>query len=342
MLGVHSEAVKLWIVLVGSLVAAACSSADPVLGVRLIATGFSSNPESAVAGRIAVSEDGGVTWNMQEMGEGNEWLTEGYVFDGQRGYILGNNGGLYVTTDAGASFTRQSIAESTFLDAIFFQDAQRGYVAGGELYQITDDGGATWTDATPPGFYFDHFHFFPDGRGMGVEGFLAPQHGILWSTPDAGVTWEQTLVTAGGLRALAFVDELEGWAVGDAGQTVYTTDGGTSWSPIDRADVGTAPNLNDVRFAPGGVGFAVGSGGAVWRLRGFRNDPASAWEWASAGPYDLRAVWVHDDRIAVAVGYQEYTDHGVILRTRDGGRNWDVVFEADQTFFYGMVGPLLP
>lgn len=329
----------LWLAL--AVLGTACGPGTPDLQVRLIAVGFSSGLEETQFGRLAISEDGGASWTLTSMGEGDEWLTEGYAFDDKHGYILGNKGGLYKTSDGGTTFTRQVIgANSEFLDAIFFQDDQRGYIAGGNLYQITTDGGATWNDGALPDFYFDHFHFFPDGRGVGVEGFLAPQQGILWSTADAGASWTQASITTGGLRAVSFVDSSEGWAVGDLGQTLYTLDGGVTWTPIDRSGTGTAPNLNDVAFADG-VGYAVGSSGAVWRLRNLR-EPESAWELAHAGPYDLRQVWIYDRRIAVAVGYEENTDRGVILRTTDGGRRWDEVYDAPHVFLYGLVGGLIP
>jgi hypothetical protein len=57
------------------------------------------------------------------------------------------------------------------------------------------------------------------------------------------------------IRSLWFVDDQEGWAVGDDGLILHTIDGGQTW---ERQMSGTQANLRQVQFVSPFVGFAVG------------------------------------------------------------------------------------
>ena len=55
----------------------------------------------------------------------------------------------------------------------------------------------------------------------------------------------------GRLRAIALRNAGEGWAVGDAGLALHTTDGGATWM---RVDLGTAQTLRGVSLPTGRTG----------------------------------------------------------------------------------------
>ncbi len=66
---------------------------------------------------------------------------------------------------------------------------------------------------------------------VGAEVWCVGRPGsVVWHSPDFGATWEgfPTPVTTG-LRAVQMLDAKTGWAVGDFGVIVMTTDGGRSW-----------------------------------------------------------------------------------------------------------------
>ncbi|MCZ6574991.1 MAG: YCF48-related protein [Gammaproteobacteria bacterium] len=62
------------------------------------------------------------------------------------------------------------------------------------------------------------------------------------------------------LQAVHFVDAERGWAVGDGGTVLATTDGGRTWSV---RDAGTTAALWSVDFVDAERGWAVGDGGTV-------------------------------------------------------------------------------
>jgi photosystem II stability/assembly factor-like uncharacterized protein len=150
-------------------------------------------------------------------------------------------------------------------------------------------------------------------------------------------------------------DGRNGWAVGDAGTIVHTTDAGASWSAqisstsfslravwFTSAQVGYAAgfggtvmrtqnggtnwsrintlaaseNFNDICFADAAHGWAVGSNGVIARTA----DGGTSWTKSFPTAQELQGVSFPDTTNGWAVG-----QGGVIAGTRDGGRSWYVV-----------------
>jgi photosystem II stability/assembly factor-like uncharacterized protein len=218
--------------------------------------------------------------------------------------------------------------------------------------------------------------------------------GFAWSTSDAGVLTvngnglvtavgegvAQVIASAGGMSDSATVavyfqpgwyaqpsgttnslwgvffrrDGREGWAVGDAGTIVHTTNAGVSWAAqvsttsfslravwFTSDQVGYAAgyggtvmktqnggtswtrlltsataNFNDVCFADAAHGWAVGANGIVART----DDAGVTWTKTFPTSNELQGVSFCDTTNGWAVG-----QGGVIAGTRDGGRSWYVV-----------------
>jgi photosystem II stability/assembly factor-like uncharacterized protein len=150
-------------------------------------------------------------------------------------------------------------------------------------------------------------------------------------------------------------DGRNGWAVGDAGTIMHTTDAGASWSAqvsstsfslravwFTSAQVGYAAgfggtimrtqnagttwtriatlavsgNLNDIAFADASHGWAVGQNGVIART----GDGGATWTKSFPTANELQGVSFSDTTNGWAVG-----QGGVIAGTRDGGRSWYVV-----------------
>ncbi|HMA53943.1 MAG TPA: YCF48-related protein, partial [Acidobacteriota bacterium] len=106
----------------------------------------------------------------------------------------------------------------------------------------TLDGGATWTILSVPGAAATDFRdveaFGPDDAVvMGID-----RPATIFRTTDGGKTWSRTFADDSPgifLDGLAFVDEKNGWAVGDPMDgrflIISTTDGGATWEPLPAA-----------------------------------------------------------------------------------------------------------
>lgn len=107
-------------------------------------------------------------------------------------------------------------------------------------------------------------------------------------------------------------DGRRGWAVGDAGRIVRTTNAGADWSV---APSGTSFNLNAVWFTSDTEGWAVGNGSTVLRTT---NGGAGWSRVTSANPGEnLLDVAFTSPTTGFAVGTA-----GTIIRTTNGGASW--------------------
>jgi photosystem II stability/assembly factor-like uncharacterized protein len=113
------------------------------------------------------------------------------------------------------------------------------------------------------------------------------------------------------LSDIAFIDDLQGWAVGRDGTLLATRDGGRTWAPQTS---GTRIALNAVQFLDAKTGWVVGDDGIILATR----DGGRTWALQSSGTrIALNAVQFLDAKTGWAVG-----DDGITLATRDGGQTW--------------------
>jgi len=143
--------------------------------------------------------------------------------------------------------------------------------------------------------------------------------------------YEQSSGTTSNLNSVHFEDANNGWAVGDSGTILLTTNGGTDWTPILS---GTTNDFNDICFTDANNGWAVG-GEMSWNDSLFRYDCVgiilhtsdAGVNWVSQSGdtllSNLNAVYFVDSNIGWAVGeiWGDSSD-AIILHTTNGGANW--------------------
>lgn len=124
--------------------------------------------------------------------------------------------------------------------------------------------------------------------------------------------YTQTSRTSATLNGLFFLpDGRSGWAVGNAGTIVATTDAGDHWAFQTSR---TSFDLNAVWFTGAGEGWAVGDNGAVRHTF----DGGANWSIVIAGATEnLMDVTFATPDTGWIVG-----SAGVVLRTFDGGATW--------------------
>lgn len=107
-------------------------------------------------------------------------------------------------------------------------------------------------------------------------------------------------------------DGRSGWAVGDGGRIINTTDAGTTWKTQTSS---TGSNLSHVWFVSDQAGFAVGDGGTVVAT----TNGGQRWTRNPAIPTTAN---LFDVKFADALHGWAVGGTGVVLRTTDGGTNW--------------------
>ena len=122
--------------------------------------------------------------------------------------------------------------------------------------------------------------------------------------------WQNPMPQGNTLRDIKIISPLIGWAVGNYGTIIKTTNGGTTW---DTQTSGTTEDLLGVSFTNANNGTVVGLNGTILRT----TNGGVTWIQQSSVGGDLSSVSFIDANIGTTVG-----DGGVILRTTNGGVTW--------------------
>jgi photosystem II stability/assembly factor-like uncharacterized protein len=240
--------------------------------------------------------DGGRAWTRVEVTRGADvdLKLAGLRFAGrEHGWVFGEMGSLFVTSDGGETWVRQRVPTRHVLLGASFFDARTGWLSGGGLTVLkTTDGGASWHAGTvflPASGAEAQSLSEPKSVERGEEAgqgaaarrfsrrlnavcFVTPDAGwavgaggVIIATSDGGRTWRpQTSGVGDDLRDVKFFDAREGWAVGTGGTMLHTTDGGRTWGDARRVTTHALERL----FLVGRRAWAVGFGGTVVALKG--------------------------------------------------------------------------
>ena len=137
---------------------------------------------------------------------------------------------------------------------------------------------------------------------IGQWGYAAP----------GSVSWAaQSTPATATLNSVDFADANAGWAVGDGGTVIHTTNGGSTWTAQSTQVTAT---LTAVRFTDGATGWSVGASGTVLHT----GDGGSTWS-AQSVPTTatLNSVDFTDADTGWAVG-----SGGTVVHTANGGSDW--------------------
>ena len=199
---------------------------------------------------LVTSADAGKTWTRQPF-TATSALEQVQFPTASVGYVTGDDGAVYSTTDGGVHWARTAAgAADVSFTGLSFVDATHGWVCGpqgnedfygGRCY-ATADGGATWKDVSP-----DKDIVVTDCSFVSAnEGWVIGEDSTLFHTTDGGATWSKerlTMVPGAALLRLDFVDAENGWLIGSCfpggqqydswGVVLHTTDGGETWAQQD-------------------------------------------------------------------------------------------------------------
>jgi len=312
-------------------------------------------------GVLLHTTDGGIRWSESSLASGSSlngihfinsnvgWvMTGGRVFRTIDGGVNWEGGTKFKVTmqrtekaGRGMSLSEQEndLPPDWWQGDIYFVNDKKGWAVVGLWYIFsTEDGGKTWTAID-----FGYMSY-----GLGSITFSDEKTGCaggssIVCTEDGGKTWNERLGIKPGKREIrddfwisvqnfSFVNKFVGWAAGNDGQTLITTDSGKSWKTQSRGGsfyVGSMVFLNDK------IGWAVKSNEPTHKSEIVRTkDGAKTWSSQKEfeTPINLRFFFV-DSKNGWAVGWlwdqlSNYTVSGsIILHTDDGGATWVTQFQ---------------
>ncbi|NUN07772.1 MAG: T9SS type A sorting domain-containing protein [Ignavibacteriaceae bacterium] len=176
-----------------------------------------------------------------------EFMRDMYFVNASTGWMVGNEGAIYKTSDGGNTWALQNSGVTKDLNKVFFVNDNTGWVGSisGSVLKTTD-GGATWTET--------------------IFGNVRP------------------FVTFSLMDILYFTDENTGFISAGALRNIYlfkTTDGGSNWAVVDSLVSTVDRRWYDMSFT-GAQGMVVGNrnniqkisknSGQTWTLAGTIND----------------------------------------------------------------------
>ena len=177
------------------------------------------------------STNGGETWSGGSACTNGNFLGCSFV-DKNNGWLVGvpstvNTITIMRTTDGGGTFVEQTnpIIEPYMRDVCFVTD-QRGLAVGNNgktLY--TSDGGANWEERPNGSKVWQEVFLSETGKAWTV-GF----YGSIAHSDDWGYTWQmQRSGVYETLNGIDFINDNEGWIVGNNGTILHTTNGGVTF-----------------------------------------------------------------------------------------------------------------
>jgi photosystem II stability/assembly factor-like uncharacterized protein len=189
-----------------------------------------------------------------------------YFTDTNTGYIVGVDGIILKTINAGNNWSPQTSGTNERLNSVCFADANTGYAVGwnGAIIK-TINGGTNWYTQTSGTTVRLNSVYFNDAN----TGYAVGYEGTILKTIDGGANWiAQTSGTTYWLWSVFFINANFGYAVGGLPGTetiLKTIDGGTNWITQTSA---TTNMLYSVYFPTPDTGYAVGETGTILQSTG--------------------------------------------------------------------------
>ena len=232
-----------------------------------------------------------------------------HFLDDRTGWIAGNTGSIFSTTDGGESWVLRETGTSADLFSVMFVDAQNGWAVG-RLGTIlaSSDGGATWERQNSQSSEQLNAVRFVDAQ----RGWALGTGGVIVATTDGGASWvRQKSDTDATLLSVHFTNANIGWAVGTGNTVLRTDDGGVNWV---MQGIGSDRTFRSVDFVNEQTGW-IASEQAIYATR----NAGETWTKLAVRPTDdfFTAIDLIDEEIGWAIDWD-----GGLQSTVDGGGTW--------------------
>lgn len=215
--------------------------------------------------------------------------------------------------------------------SIAFSDALNGYGVGydGRIIK-SDDGGMNWGwPVTPVGRDLNKIVYAGSGTYY-IAGGNKRNYSIqtILKSTNFGANWNVIYDTPGPwLKSILFMDTMKGFAVGENGVILSTTNGGITWATISTS---VQRDFNAVTFISADTGYIIGgTQSGTYRKTILRTvNGGSTWSVILDSPGGiLKDISFADSLLGYIVG-----DSATVLKTTDGGLSWfPVVIDSNLT-----------
>ena len=272
---------------------------------------FTSEQTGYSIGNNAVLKtiDGGYNWTSYQYYFQNSCLS--MCFPAQDvGYIVGYNGQLGKTTNAGINWFSQDTSVVNYdLYSVAFPDSITGYAAG--LWGIikTTNGGLNWFSQ----YNSNYYNFFNSLFFININtGYAGCDGGAIFKTTDGGENWYATTTSLGSPWNVFFPNENTGYAAGKYNCVYKTTNAGSNW--MDMTINHPYTSYESIYFTNVNTGYAAIENGCVFKT----TNGAVTWDTCYYGNVQnqMYSVFFTSPNIGYAGG------ENTLLKTTNSGSNW--------------------
>lgn len=280
---------------------------------------------TSASANIRWTTDGGTSWNA--VAAGTSTIYSLAFFDSLIGFASSGSGAGFKTTDGGLTWNALTLGAPTSetFYKVFTNDSKLYFVGDDSLLFVSPDSGST----------FSRINYLPAGmtnkimRSGDVSGsniYIVGDNGYYIKSTDNGNSWNSnSKVIASGFVQGIYGDQTgKIIAVGTNSptQVLVSNDFGASFTAVPLSV--TAADLRGIQMFDNTTGFAVGSGGRVWKT----TDGGFNWELYS-GTTTIQAfndVHFINPQYGMVAG-----NGGQIWKTTNGGLTWITVSNLGNT-----------
>jgi photosystem II stability/assembly factor-like uncharacterized protein len=250
-------------------------------------------------------------------------IVDVWFVDAMKGFFAGADNNLYQSADGGKTWSLIPHSTSpTFLDNLFFVNAQYGFALASGNLEVTRDGGATWSlKSMATNQNISIFFTSP------ATGYCGDALAGLYKTTDTGNNWTPVYNNGSPGVYPYFFNDKDGFVFGGDGFIDSTHSGGSGWRTVAQtlAVNSSADAFNILQFVDSLNGF-YGCKNGVWKT----TNGGFTWNSIRSGGGTINIVQFFDANTGYSVVDSQ------IYKTIDGGQSWSTSCKLTGDIFTGL------
>jgi len=251
--------------------------------------------------RYIISNDLGETWTTKTLPESFWGTNDAFILDDSKWILVGREGQILRTNDAGANWTFLRLNHFPELYSISFVNSNEGYICGEKsTIAYSNDFFETWSYTYPANTtFFNKISFYDSDFGA-----IIGRYGTFLNTSNGGASWQfQQTNTLSDITDIQFISKdtifVVGGTRGDwsaSGIILASFDGGVTWQ---QKYLSNQKYLKSIAFNKDRIGYACGQPGLLLRT----DDLGETWiTETSMTASELNKIRFISDSVFVATG----------------------------------------